>query len=44
MIRKASYESIAALPVALIGVLALRYQLPIGPIVLGLTQIPIVGF
>ncbi|MBU4287066.1 MAG: hypothetical protein KKI12_02725, partial [Proteobacteria bacterium] len=43
MIRKASYVGIVALPVALIGVLALRYQLPIGPIVLGLTLIPIVG-
>ena len=43
MIRKASYVGILALPVALIGVLALRYQLPIGPILLALALIPIVG-
>ncbi len=43
LIRKASYVSIFALPVALIGVLTLRYQLPIGPIILGLSLIPIVG-
>ena len=43
MIRKASYVGILALPVALIGVLALRYQLPIGPILLALGLIPIVG-
>ena len=42
-VKKASYVSIFALPVALIGVLTLRYQLPIGPIILGLTLIPIVG-
>lgn len=43
MIRKASYVGILALPVALIGVLALHYQLPLGPIVIGMTLIPIVG-
>ena len=43
MIRKASYVGILALPVALIGVLALRHQLPIGPILLALGLIPIVG-
>jgi len=43
MIRKASFVGILALPVALIGVVALRYQLPIGPIVLGLALIPIAG-
>jgi hypothetical protein len=43
MIRKASYVGILALPVALIGVLALRHQLPIGPVLLGLTLIPILG-
>jgi hypothetical protein len=43
MIRKASYVGILALPVALIGVLTLRYQLPIGPILLALSLIPIVG-
>jgi hypothetical protein len=43
MIRKASYVGIVALPVALIGILTLRYQLPIGPIIIGLSLIPIVG-
>ena len=43
MVRKASYIGMLALPVALIGVLALRHQLPIGPVLLGLTVIPIVG-
>ena len=43
MIRKASYVGILALPVGLIGVLALRHQLPIGPILLALGLIPIVG-
>jgi hypothetical protein len=43
LVKKASYVSIFALPVALIGVLTLRYQLPIGPIILGLTLIPIAG-
>ena len=43
LLKKASYVSIFALPVALIGVLTLRYELPIGPIILGLSLIPIVG-
>jgi hypothetical protein len=43
LVKKASYVSIFALPVALIGVFTLRYQLPIGPIILGLTLIPIAG-
>jgi len=43
IMKKASYVSIFALPVALIGVLTLRYQLPIGPIILGLSLIPIAG-
>jgi hypothetical protein len=43
LMKKASYVSIFALPVALIGVLTLRYHLPIGPIILGLSLIPIVG-
>ncbi len=43
MIRKASFVGILALPVALLGILALRYQLAIGPSVLGLTLIPIGG-
>jgi len=43
MIRKASYVTLIALPVAVVGVLTLQYQLPIGPIVLGLAIIPILG-
>jgi len=43
MIKKASYVTIFSLPVALIGVLTLRYQLPIGPIILALSLIPIAG-
>ena len=35
--------TIFSLPVALIGVLTLRYQLPIGPIILALSLIPIAG-
>lgn len=43
MIRKASYVFVIALPVALIGVFTLQYQLPIGPTILSLTLIPILG-
>jgi hypothetical protein len=43
MIRKALYVTIIALTVTLIGVLTLRYQLPIGPIILALSLIPIIG-
>ena len=43
MIRKASYVTLIALPVAVVGVLALQYHLPIGPIVLGLGIIPLLG-
>lgn len=43
ILKKASYVSIFALPVALIGVCTLRYQLPIGPIILGLSLIPVIG-
>jgi hypothetical protein len=43
VIRKASYVDVIGLPVALIGVLILQYQLSVGPIILGLTIIPIVG-
>jgi hypothetical protein len=42
-IRRASYVGAFALPIALTGVLALRYQLPIGPIVLVLSLVPMVG-
>jgi hypothetical protein len=43
MMRKASYVSAVGLPVALIGVLTLQYQLPVGPIVLVLAFIPLLG-
>jgi prepilin signal peptidase PulO-like enzyme (type II secretory pathway) len=43
MIRKASYVTLVALPVAVIGVMTLKYQLPIGPIVLCLGAIPLLG-
>lgn len=43
MIRKASYVTLIAIPVAVIGVLMLRYRLPIGPIVPGLGAIPLSG-
>jgi hypothetical protein len=43
LLKKASYVSIFALPVAIIGVFILRYRLPIGPIIVGLTLIPIAG-
>ena len=43
ILKKASYVSIFALPVALVGVLTLRYKLPIGPIILGLSLFPIAG-
>lgn len=41
--RKAAYVTVIALPVAVTGVLALEYQLPIGPVVLGLGLIPVAG-
>jgi hypothetical protein len=43
MTRKASYVTAVGLPVALIGVLTLQYQLPVGPIVLVLAFIPLLG-
>ena len=43
LLRKASYVSLFALTIAIIGVLTLRYQLPIGPIILVLTLFPVVG-
>jgi len=43
MRRKASYVGVIALPVALVGVVTLIYQLPIGPIILALTLIPVAG-
>ncbi len=43
MIRKASYVTLVALPVAILGVITLKSHLPIGPIVLALAIIPIFG-
>jgi hypothetical protein len=43
MIRKASFVAIIAMPVAVVGVLTLQYRLPIGPVVLGLAIIPLMG-
>jgi hypothetical protein len=43
MFLKAFYVSIVALPVAFLGVFALQYRLPIGPIILLLTLLPIAG-
>ena len=43
MVRKALYVAIFAFPVISIGLLTLRYRLPIGPIILSLTLIPIAG-
>ena len=43
IMKKALYVSVFALPVALIGIFILRYQLLIGPIILGLSLIPVAG-
>jgi hypothetical protein len=43
MMKKAIYVAIISIPVALVGVIALRQQFPIGPIVLGLGLVPIAG-
>jgi hypothetical protein len=43
MIKKAVYVAIISVPIALVGVIALRQQIPIGPIVLGLGLVPIAG-
>jgi len=43
MTRKALYVGLISLPVALIGILTLQYKLPIGPIVICLSIIPIIG-
>lgn len=43
MIRKAAYVIVISAPVAIVGFLTLRHQLPIGPIVFGLGLIPVVG-
>jgi hypothetical protein len=43
MIKKASYVSLFGIVVAIIGVVTLQRRFPIGPVVLGLTVIPLVG-
>jgi hypothetical protein len=43
MIKKASYVSIFCLLLAIFGVITLKQKLPIGPIVLLLSLLPIVG-
>ena len=43
MLKNALYVTLFALPVAFIGILTLEHQLPIGPIILGLSCIPRAG-
>jgi hypothetical protein len=43
MARKALYVSMFAIPVAIIGIIALQFHFPIGPIVIGMSIIPIAG-
>lgn len=43
MLKKALYVGAVALPVATAGVFALKYRLPIGPVVLALAVFPIAG-
>jgi len=43
MIRKAGYVTLIGLPVAVVGVLTLQNQWPIGPVVLLLGLIPVAG-
>jgi len=43
LIKKASYVGILALLVAVIGIYCLQYRLPIGPIILGMSLIPLAG-
>jgi hypothetical protein len=43
MIKKASYVGIITISVAILAVLSLKYRLPTGPIVLGLTVLPVLG-
>ena len=43
MISKALYVTAVSLPVVAIGILILQYHLPMGPIVLAMTAIPLVG-
>jgi hypothetical protein len=43
MVRKGMYVCLVTLPVALLGIYALRQQLPVGPIVLGISLNPLSG-
>ncbi len=43
MIRKAGYVALFGIVVAAIGVITLRQRLPLGPIVLGLSVVPLGG-
>ena len=43
VLKKASYVSIFCISIAVVGVIMLRYKLPIGPVVLGLTLVPLIG-
>lgn len=43
MIGKATYVAVVSIPVASVGLLTLQHQLPIGPVVLGLGLVPVVG-
>ena len=43
VVRKASYVTLVSLPVVLIGLATLRYKLPVGPIIVGLTIFPLAG-
>jgi len=43
MLKKASYVTIFGIVIAVIGFFTLRHRIPIGPIVFGLTLIPILG-
>ena len=43
MVRKGIYVVLVGLPVALLGFHTLRYQLPVGPTVLGISLIPFLG-
>jgi hypothetical protein len=43
MIKKVIYVGTLGAIVAVVGVLTLQYKLPVGPIVLGLTVVPVAG-
>lgn len=43
MVRKAIYVTLVGLPVALLGLAMLEYQLPVGPVVLALGIVPLAG-